>query len=280
MSERRDHDVARLAAGEVEDVVQQLLLRARDDAGCSRPRRRARAARRRLRIASPATISSTPNGLRSTRAEPCSSHTTGRRTRRDQLDRPRDEHRERLGAVERERLRHELAEHDAQVGDDRERDDEASHVGIASPRRSLTSGSATAPVRMPSGGDADLDGRDDAHGVVHQAQRGRRAPPLARCERGAPRGDDRVLGDDEEGVAAMSARTARMRRASAIRERTVPARAPGPGADAPRPPGDDRPRAVGRRAARAARAAARRAVAEPAFDRGRADPWDGPAARA
>ena len=43
---------------------------------------------------------------------------------RHQLDRPRHQRRQRLRAVERQRLRHELAEDDAQVGHDRERDHE------------------------------------------------------------------------------------------------------------------------------------------------------------
>src|SRR3712207_9533510 len=41
-----------------------------------------------------------------------------------QVDGPRDERRDRLGCVQRERLRDQLAERDAQVGDDREGQDE------------------------------------------------------------------------------------------------------------------------------------------------------------
>ena len=68
---------------------------------------------------------------------------------RHQLDRPRDERRQRLGAVQRQRLRDELAEHDRQIRDDRERDDEEAQCGSQSPIRSRTTGSPTAPVRMP-----------------------------------------------------------------------------------------------------------------------------------
>jgi hypothetical protein len=53
--------------------------------------------------------------------------------------------------------------------------------------------------------DADLDGRDDPHRIVHQAQRGprARASALGACaQRRATRGDDGVLADDEERVGA------------------------------------------------------------------------------
>ena len=55
----------------------------------------------------------------------------------------------------------------------------------------------------PDRGDADLHGRDHAHGVVHQPQRGLRAGGSGLGtgrQRGAARGDDGVLADHEEGV--------------------------------------------------------------------------------
>ena len=197
---RRDHDVARLAVGEVEDVVEELLLRERDHAVLSAWSTSARSSSA-LRIVSPATTLSIPNGRRSSCADRCSSHTSGREHPPDHLDRARDQHRERLGAVERERLRHQLAEHDAEVRDDRERQDEAD------PRRQgVAEELADERLRHRAGDDPerrdpDLNRRDDAHRVVHQAQGGRHAPSLPRGERGAPRGHDGVLGDHEERVA-------------------------------------------------------------------------------
>ena len=56
---------------------------------------------------------------------------------------------------------------------------------------------------MPSGGDADLHGADEAHRIVHQRERDARAAASAvgqLLDLRARRGQQRVLGDDEEGV--------------------------------------------------------------------------------
>src|SRR6185436_12527237 len=105
-----------------------------------------------------------------------------------------------LGAVERERLRHELAEDDREVSHDGEREDEAHRL-----RDRVADELADERLRHGAGddgdgGDPDLDGRDDADGVVHQPQGGGGPATPALRELRAARRDDRVLGDDEEGV--------------------------------------------------------------------------------
>ena len=196
--ERGDHDVARLAVGEVEHVVQQLLLRARDHAGLLRlvdQRPQLRGVADRLAGGDLADPERAQDQRRRALQDP---HHRPQHDR-DQLDRARDQHRERLGLLERQRLRHELAEHDGQVGDDRE----GEHVGRPA-RQRVADQPADERLGQRAGedadrGDADLHGRDHAHRIVHQAQRGRAPAPA--LQRGTARRDHGVLPDHEEGVA-------------------------------------------------------------------------------
>jgi hypothetical protein len=118
------HDVARLTIGEIEDVVQQLLLRARDHPGALRLvderaqfRCRADALARHY----------VPDLERRAKEDARGSLQDPHRRPRghgDHLHRTRDQRGERFRTVERQRLRHQLAEHDRQVGDERESDHE------------------------------------------------------------------------------------------------------------------------------------------------------------
>ena len=71
------------------------------------------------RIESPAITSVIPNGLSRMPAEPCSTQTTGRRSFASSSTGRDTQEREQLCLLQRQRLRHELAEDDAQVGDER-----------------------------------------------------------------------------------------------------------------------------------------------------------------
>jgi hypothetical protein len=118
-----------------------------------------------------------------------------------QRDRRRDERRQRLGAIERERLRDQLPEHHRQIGDDGERDQERHPGGDRFPEQVAHERLADRAGEDPDRRDADLDRRDHADRVLHQLQRGRGAAAVAPRERRPARGDDRVLPDHEERVA-------------------------------------------------------------------------------
>ena len=195
------HDVARLAVGEVEDVVQQLLLRARDHPGPSASSTSARSSAA-LRIVSPATTRGCRTGAARAPPSPAAPRPPAAGDR-DQLDRARDQRRERLRAVERQRLRHQLAEHDRQVGDDREGDHEGQPSSAARRRAcSRTSGSASAPARMPIAvmPTCTVEITRTGSSISRSAACAPAAPASARGAARAARGDHRVLPDHEEGV--------------------------------------------------------------------------------
>ena len=196
---RRHHDVADLAVGEVEHVVQEILLRERDDA---RALRLVDDGAQLLGGADALARHDVPDPERPQQQG------GGRLQEGDdrpqehghELDRPRHERREPLGAVERERLRHELPEHDGEVGDQREGNDEAHPAGHLAGQEGLDGRLAERADEDADGGDADLHGRDDPHRVVHEPQGGARAGRGLRVQAAAAGGDDGVLADHEERV--------------------------------------------------------------------------------
>ena len=121
----------------------------------------------------------------------------------EDVERDREGNRDRLGFLKRDRFRDELAERHRQVGQDEERDHERhaarQEVEVARDQR-LADGTE----RDAEDGDPDLHRRDEPHGIVHQPQRGaRRAVPAccAPLEAVPARGDQRVLRRDEHCVA-------------------------------------------------------------------------------
>ena len=199
-----DHHVTRLLAGEVEHVVQELLLGARDHAarlGLVDQRAQLVGAADGVARDDVAHAERPQEPLRGALQDPDDrAQDLGH-----QLDRRRHPDREPLRAVERERLRHQLAEHDREVGDDAEGDDEPGPVGQPVAEQAAHERLADRAGEDAERGDPDLHGGDHADGVAHQAQRGARARmPVLRHgrDRAAARRHDRVLADDEEGVPA------------------------------------------------------------------------------
>ena len=121
-----------------------------------------------------------------------------------QRDRARDEGGDARGAVQRDRLRHELAEDDAQVGDDREREHERDARRDGGSKSSEKTGTPTRAERDAERRDADLHRPDEARpgrrsAAARRPRRGsRRCASSSTCARGAV--SERVLGDDEERV--------------------------------------------------------------------------------
>jgi hypothetical protein len=107
--ERGYHDVARLTIGEIKDVVQQLLLRPRDHTGPLRL------------VDQRAQLGGNGDPLarhhqQDARGPLQDPHHRPQRDR-DQLDRTRDQHRQRFRTIERQRFGHQLTKHDGEVGD-------------------------------------------------------------------------------------------------------------------------------------------------------------------
>ena len=128
---------------------------------------------------------------RSTAFDECwSTQTTGAEHAREHVDRHRERDREHLGLLQRDRLGDELAEHDAEVREDGERD----HEGDAAREEVEVAGDERLADRTegdPEDGDPDLDGRDEPDGLVHQsrarcARRGCRRRRAPRAGRAAP----------------------------------------------------------------------------------------------
>jgi hypothetical protein len=199
----RDHHVARLAAREVEHVVQELLLRARDDAGAlGLVDQRLQLGRAPDPLAGDHVLhAERPQQERRGDLE----HPHDRaQDAGDHLDRRRHDGGQPLGPVEGQGLRDELAEDHGEVGHGAERDHEAEPGGHAVAEDVAHDRLADGTGEDPDRRDADLHGRDHAHGVVHQAQRGLRALAAALGQRrdgAAPSGHHRVLADHEERVA-------------------------------------------------------------------------------
>ena len=122
----------------------------------------------------------------------------------ENLERPREQQRQRLGLLQRDRLRNELAEHDAQVREDDEGDRvrEPARHGIAEEPGDERRADGT--DEDPEDRDPDLHGADEADGLVHQPQRRRGTPRAALRDLFQPRSarrDERVLSRHEHGIA-------------------------------------------------------------------------------
>ena len=195
----RDHHVVGLLVGEVEDLVEHLLLRLLDLLGLRHDqadvllRVHRHPGRRRLDAEEP----------RDPVRRPLQHPHERIRDPPQPVERHGKPEGQALGALERDRLRHELAEHDAQVGQDQERDEEGDAardpvVEVAREQR-LAQGTEQDPEHR----DPDLDRGDEAHGLVEQPER-RPRPAVAALrqllEAGAPRRHERVLGGDEDRI--------------------------------------------------------------------------------
>jgi hypothetical protein len=111
--------------------------------------------------------------------------------------------RQRLGLLQRDRLRDELADDDREVGQDRERDQERHGVRqrrLHEPRQQRL---ADGTEQDREDRDPDLHGRDEADRVVHQAERRLRAPSATLgtfLQARSPPRDEGVLGRHEHRV--------------------------------------------------------------------------------
>ena len=122
----------------------------------------------------------------------------------ENIERDREDDRDRLRLLERDRLRHELSENYREVGEQCEGDDEADARGQGRLEQ-------IGDQRLAHGADEDgehrdsqLRARDEADRLVHEAECGARTPPapLGALLQARPAADDeRVLGGDEEGAA-------------------------------------------------------------------------------
>ena len=127
----------------------------------------------------------------------------GPHDRLQDLERDRDQLRDRLGPLEGERLRHELAEGDAEVGEDQEREHERDPVrddGVEVAREQRLADGAE---RDPEDGDPDLHGADELDRMVHQVEGGARtaaAGVRVGLQARPPRRHQCVLGRDEDRV--------------------------------------------------------------------------------
>ena len=199
----RHHDRGDLLRGEVEDLVEHLLLRLLELADVfgggdavadvlarvgDHPRGRGSHAQQ------------SQNDVRRHLKRPDDRV----RDPREQVERDGERHCEHLGFLQGNGLGDELAEHDGQVGQDRERDQERD--GRRQRRFHEVGDQRFADGADEDRGDRDPDlhGRDEAHGVVHQPERRPRtattAPLRPPLEAAAPRGHEGVLRGDEDRV--------------------------------------------------------------------------------
>ena len=196
-----DHHLVGLLVREVEDLVEHLLLPGLDHSGVLGLGQDVaelllgvpgKTCRRRLDAEHP----------RHRRGRAVEHPHEGMRDDPEEPQRPGQDDRGRLPALERDRLRHELAEHDAQVRQDQEREHERDPARQeAEEARDERLGERT--EQDPEHGDPHLDGRDVPNGLVHEPERDLRALAPAGgafLEPRATRGHDRVLGRDEERV--------------------------------------------------------------------------------
>ena len=119
------------------------------------------------------------------------------------VERNRERDREPLRLLQRDRLRDELAEDDGEVGQDRERDQERDRVRERRIHQAREERLADGTEQDGRDRDPDLNGRDEAHRVVHQPERRTRAAAAAQrplLEPAPPRGDERVLRRHEDRV--------------------------------------------------------------------------------
>jgi hypothetical protein len=103
--------------------------------------------------------------------------------------------------LQRDRLRHQLPEHDREVRQDRERHDECDGVRERRLHEIRDQRLADRTDEDREDRDAELRARDEAHGLVHEPEGGLRATvPVQRplLEARTASGDQRVLGRDED----------------------------------------------------------------------------------
>jgi hypothetical protein len=121
----------------------------------------------------------------------------------DGLDRERDPQSRGLVLREGDGLRDELAERHVQVRDEGKGEEKRHAVRERLVDPPLDDRLAHSTEGDRERGDAELHGADEAHRAVHDAQGDAGAPAATTGEldeTGPPRGDERVLGRDEEGV--------------------------------------------------------------------------------
>ncbi len=152
---------------------------------------------------SPAGAGLTPKSRVTALAVSCSSQLNGLVADLDQLERESDDLRDRLRLLERQRLGDELAEGDAEVGQDQERERVGDPVRE---RRVEVVGQERLPDRAQGDaedGDPDLDRTDELDRMVHQVERraGTTAAGLGvGLEPRSARGHERVFGRNEDRV--------------------------------------------------------------------------------
>ena len=123
--------------------------------------------------------------------------------------RSRNRERDPLGVTERDSLRHQLADHHVQEGDDQEREgnsQDARHHGVEAVGEHLLAECADCQARDR---DAELHRRDEARRVARDLQDGARAAVALAAELPdprPPRGDEAVLGCHEKRVEEDQAR--------------------------------------------------------------------------
>ena len=195
----RDHHRRDLLRGEVEDLVQHLLLGLfelpvilgrRDRVPDVLTGVRDHPGRRGLDAEKP------EDGIRRHLQEP----DDRMRDSPEEVERHREHHRERLGLLQRDRLRHQLAEHDGQVREERERDQERNRVRERRLHEVRDERLADGTDEDREDGDAELRARDEADRLVHQSERrASSAVAVGRTllESRPSRRDQRILGRDE-----------------------------------------------------------------------------------
>lgn len=118
-------------------------------------------------------------------------------------DRPGDPEKDRLGAVKRDRLGHQLPEDDTQIRHRAESDQERKPDRGAIAKDPADSRRRHRPGQDADRGDPDLHGGDDSNRIVHQVKRRPRTPVTGRRQRGqrpATGSDHGVLPHHEERV--------------------------------------------------------------------------------
>ena len=122
---------------------------------------------------------------------------------RQPVERDGERYRERLRLLQRDRLRHELADDDREVREDRERDEERDGVRQRRLHELGEQGLADGTEQDREDRDPDLHRRDEADGIVHEAKRRLRAAAAtlrALLEARATARDEGVLGCHEDRV--------------------------------------------------------------------------------
>ena len=208
-SGRGDHHVGDLLVGEVEDLVDHLLLAALDLALL----RRAREQHPQLGLRVGLVL-----GARRLLAERAQ-HELGRALQQpdqrpkheeEAAHRRRDGERRPLGMAERDPLRHELADHDVEEGDDQQREDRRrANVAMHRLEEVREHRLAEGADRQRGERDAELHRRDELRRVAVILQHGARAAvalALELADARAPRRDEAVLGRHEERVQQDQAR--------------------------------------------------------------------------